>query len=117
MIDEVYRIGVRRRIKDLTKEAGAQHIGSILGSSLLGGLFGSLAGPAIIPMTPLAYEPIRFLGLPPTRGELEHSREINRVLGALTGALAGAGLGSLAVGGSELLNKLRGEKIKNLLKG
>jgi hypothetical protein len=111
MIEEIYTLGVQKRLRDLgvTKEAGAKHIALGVGGALLGSGLGALAVPA------MTDQPKGILGLPPTKGQLEFSLKQRSRLGTLLGGVAGAGLGAASPKILALLKKIRGEKIKDVL--
>ena len=110
MIEEIYALGVQKRLRDLgaTKEAGATHIA--LGT--LGAMLGGTAGAMLIPS--LTDPPKGILGFPPTHGQLEFDLKRRSRLGTLVGGIAGAGLGAASPKVYSLLKKLRSD---HLVKG
>lgn len=111
MIEEIYALGVQKRLRDLgvTKEAGAKHLALGALGAILGAGVGSVAAPALMD------EPKGILGLPPTKGQLEHSLKQKAGLGTLIGGAAGAGLGLATPKIIALLKKIRGKQVKDIL--
>ena len=111
MIEQIYTLGARARLRELgmSKEAGAQHV---VGGAL-GALLGSAIGAGTLPA--LGDPPEGIMGFPPTAGQLDYDLKRKAQLGSLLGALAGAGLGAASPMAFKLLKKLRGESIAKAL--
>jgi len=111
MIEEIYALGVRKRLRDLgvTKEAGATHIALGTAGALLGGTAGALLIPS------LTDPPEGILGFPPTHGQLEFDLKRRSRLGTLLGGIAGAGLGVASPKIWSMLRKLRPDHLTKSL--